>query len=218
VKYVLEGSARRATDRVRINAQLIDARAGGHIWADRFDRDLADVFAAQDEVIGKIVEALVGKLVAAGLKERYRPANLEAYDLCLRGRAAWAQSPEAGAEAIPLFERAIALDPNYADASRWLAISQNIAWSHLNRPMEPLRQLSMASANRAVELDPDEARSHSILGYILLWERRWDESAKEFEISLRLNPKMPRFGQISGPEIFEGRGAEAINASRKHCA
>ena len=128
VKYVLEGSARRVADRVRINAQLIDAAAGGHIWADRFDRDLADIFAAQDEVIGKIVEALVGKLTAANLKERYRPANLEAYDLCLRGRAEWAHSTEAGVAAIPLFERAIALDPNYADAYRWLAISQNQAW------------------------------------------------------------------------------------------
>ena len=128
VKYVLEGSARRAADRVRINAQLIDAAAGGHIWADRFDRDLADIFAAQDEVVGKIVEALVGKLAAASLKERYRPTNLEAYDLCLRGRAEWAHSPEAGVEAIPLFERAIALDPNYADAYRWLAVSQCEAW------------------------------------------------------------------------------------------
>src|SRR5258708_32572301 len=70
VIYVLEGSARRAAERVRINAQLIDARAGGHIWADRFDRDLADIFAVQDEVIGEIVEALVGKLTAASLKER----------------------------------------------------------------------------------------------------------------------------------------------------
>src|SRR5206468_2396841 len=91
VKYVLEGSARRAGGRVRINAQLIDAAAGGHIWADRFDRDLADIFAVQDEVIGKIVEALVGKLTASNLKERYRPASLEAYDFCLRGRAEWAR-------------------------------------------------------------------------------------------------------------------------------
>src|SRR5206468_10016925 len=154
VKYVLEGSARRAVDRVRINAQLIDARAGGHIWADRFDRDLADIFAAQDEVIGKIVEALVGKLIASNLKERYRPASLEAYDLCLRGRAEWAHSLEAGVEAIPLFERAIALDPNYADAYRWLALGQCVGWLHMNRPMDPFRQLSMASAKKAVDLDP----------------------------------------------------------------
>jgi adenylate cyclase len=187
VKYVLEGSARRAADRVRINAQLIDARAGGHIWADRFDRDLADIFVAQDEVIGKIVEALVGKLVAAGLKERYRPAKLEAYDLCLRGRDAWAHSSEAGVESIPLFERAIALDPNYAEAYRWLAFSQNHAWAPMNRP-DHFRQQSVASARKAVELDPEGSGSHLALAFMLLYERRWDESDKEFEISLRLNP------------------------------
>ncbi len=211
VKYVLEGSARRAGDRVRINAQLIDARAGGHIWADRFDRDLADVFAAQDEVIGKIVEALVGKLTAAGLKERYRPASLEAYDLVLRGRAEWAHSAEAGVEAIPLFERAIALDPNYADAYRWLAYSQCEAWAYLNRPMQPLRQQSMASARRAVELDPDGYGSHGALGYVLLHERRWDEAAKEFETSLRLNPNgAEAWVDFAILKTFEGRSVEAI--------
>ena len=216
VKYVLEGSARRAVDRVRINAQLIDARAGGHIWADRFDRDLADIFAAQDEVIGKIVEALVGKLAAASLKERYRPANLEAYDLCLRGRAEWAHSSEAGVEAIPLFERAIALDPNYADALRWLALSQNHAWAYLNRPMDPLRQQSMASAKRAVELDPEDSGAHWVLAYVLLFERRWDESAKEFEISLRLNPNdADAWSDFAELKCFDGRGVEAIACSQK---
>ena len=211
VKYVLEGSARRAADRVRINAQLIDARAGGHIWADRFDRDLADIFAVQDEVIAKIVEALVGKLSAAGLKERYRPTSMEAYDLCLRGRAEWAHSPEAGVEAIPLFERAIALDPNYADAHRWLAVSQSMAWAFMNRPMDPFRQLSVASAKRAVELDPDDSGSHEALAFVLLFERRWDESTKEYEISLRLNPNdadaWASFGDL---KYHEGRGVEAI--------
>jgi TolB-like protein/class 3 adenylate cyclase/Tfp pilus assembly protein PilF len=211
VKYVLEGSARRAGDRVRINAQLIDAAAGGHIWADRFDRDLADIFAAQDEVIGKIVEALVGKLTAVGLKERYRPASLEAYDLVLRGRAEWAHSAEAGVEAIPLFEQATALDPNYADAYRWLAYSQCEAWAYLNRPMEPLRQQSMASARRAVELDPDGYGSHGALGYVLLHERRWDEAAKEFEISLRLNPNgAEAWVDFAILKTFEGRSVEAI--------
>ena len=216
VKYVLEGSARRVADRVRINAQLIDAAAGGHIWADRFDRDLADIFAAVDEVIGKIVEALVGKLAAASLKERYRPASLEAYDLCLRGRAEWVHSSEAGVEAIPLFERAIALDPSYAEAYRWLAISQNHAWSHLSRPMEPFRQLSMVSAKRAVELDPNDSGTHWVLAYVLLFERRWDESAKEFEISLRLNPNdADVWAEFAELKSFEGRGVEAIACAQK---
>ncbi len=216
VKYVLEGSARRVANRVRINAQLIDAGAGGHIWADRFDRDLADIFAVQDEVIGKIVEALVGKLTAANLKERYRPASLEAYDLCLRGRAAWAHSREAGVEAIPLFERAIALDPNYSDAYIWLAFSQNHAWAFMNRPMDPLRQLSMASAKRAVELDPDDSASHSALAFMLLFERRWEESAKEYEISLRLNPNdAEAWATFADLKYHEGRGVEAIACVEK---
>jgi adenylate cyclase len=216
VKYVLEGSARRVAVRVRINAQLIDARAGGHIWADRFDGDLADIFAAQDEVIGKIVEALVGKLTAASLKERYRPANLEAYDLCLRGRAEWAHSPEAGVEAIPLFERAIALDPNYAEAHRFLAYSQNHAWAFMNRPMEHFRQLSMASAKRAVELDPDDSGSHMALANMLLFERRWEESAKEFDTSLRLNPNdADAWSTLALLKVYEGRGVEAIACVEK---
>jgi TolB-like protein len=216
VKYVLEGSARRAADRVRINAQLIEANAGGHIWADRFDRDLADIFATLDEVIGKIVEALVGKLVAAGLKERYRPANLEAYDLCLRGRAAWAHSTEAGVEAIPLFEQAIALDPHYAEAYRFLAANQTNAWVYMNRPMVPFRQQSMASASKAVELDPDDSGSHWVLAYVLLLERRWDESAKEFEISLRLNPNdADVWAEFAELKAFEGCGVEAIACGQK---
>ena len=216
VKYVLEGSARRAGGRVRINAQLIDAAAGGHIWADRFDRDLADIFTAQDEVIGKIVEALVGKLTAASLKERYRPANLEAYDLCLRGRAAFARSMEEGVEAIPLFERAIALDPNYAEAYCWLATMQNNAWAYMNYPMDPFRQQSMASAEKAVELDPDDSFSHSVLAFMLLYERRWDEFAKEFEISLRLNPNdATAWTDLSELKIYQGRGAEAIACAEK---
>ncbi|MES0073342.1 adenylate/guanylate cyclase domain-containing protein [Mesorhizobium sp. M0058] len=216
VKYVLEGSARRLADRVRINAQLIDAPAGGHIWADRFDRDLADIFAAQDEVVGKIVEALAGKLATTNLKERYRPTNLKAYDLYLRGRAEWAHSTEAGVAAIPLFERAIALDPNYADAYRWLAISQCEAWVFRNYPMNPLRQQSMASARKAIELDPENSGTHWVLAFILLIERQWDESAKECEISLRLNPNdadaWANFGNL---KIYEGRGVEAIACMEK---
>lgn len=216
VKYVLEGSARRVGDRMRINAQLIDARAGGHIWADRFDRDLTDIFAAVDEVTGKIVEALVGKLTAAGLKERYRPTSMEAYDLCLRGRAEWAHSPEAGVKAIPLFERAIALDPSYAEAYRWLALSQNTAWAYMNHPLDPLRQLSLASAKKAVELDPDDSSSRSMLAFMLLFQRRWDESAKEFEISLRLNPNdADAWDQLAGLKGLEGRGVEAIACVEK---
>jgi adenylate cyclase len=216
VKYVLEGSARRAARRVRINAQLIDAVVAGHVWADRFDRDLADIFAAQDEVIGKIVQALVGKLTATRLQERYRPASLEAYDFCLRGRAEWAHSGEAGVEAIPLFERAISLDPSYAEAYRWLALGQCVAWLHMNRPMDPLRAHAIISARKAVELDPEDSGAHWILAFVLLYERLWDESIKEFEISLRLNPnEADAWSNLSDLKVMEGRGEEAVACVEK---
>src|SRR5262249_43391259 len=109
VRYLLEGSARRAKGRVRINVQLIDAIGGGHLWAERFDRSLEDVFAVQDEVTGKIVEALIGRLRAAP-PGRKRPASLEAYDLCVRARRLSGISRQSAHEARVLLERAISLD------------------------------------------------------------------------------------------------------------
>jgi TolB-like protein len=216
VQYVLEGSARRVAGHVRINAQLIDAATGGHIWAERFDRDLADIFAVQDEVIGKIVEALVGKLTAAGLRERYRPASLEAYDLCVRGRVQWVYSTEAGVEASPLFERAIALDPNYAEAYRWLALAQSIGWLHMNRPMDPFRRLSLESAKKAVALDPDDSGTHWVLAFVLLYERLWEDSEREYETALRLNPNdADAWSNLADLKVMEGRGAEAVACVEK---
>ena len=93
VKYILEGSARRSDKRLRINVQLIDAAEGGnHVWAERFDRDLADIFAVQDEVTRRVVEAITGKLAASSITARYHPTNLEAYDLCVRARNLWSLS------------------------------------------------------------------------------------------------------------------------------
>ena len=218
VRYILEGSARRAASRIRINAQLIDAReGGGHLWAERFDRDLADVFAVQDEVIAKIVEALIGKLTVASLPERYRPASLEAYDLCVRGRAQYEHNnPQSFVDAIQLFDRATALDPNYAEAYRWLALGQSFGWLHMGLPMEPFRRQSIESAKRAVALDPQDSGTHWVLAFVLLYERLWEDSSKEFELALRINPNDPdAWSNLADLRVMEGRGAEAVACVEK---
>jgi TolB-like protein len=147
VRHLLEGSARRAAGRVRINAQLIDAVGGDHLWAERFDRGLEDIFAVQDEVTGKIVEALVGRLT--NQPARSRPTNMAAYDLCVRARSLSLQTALAAREAIFLLERAIALDPEYAEAHRWLALNLWLGWEFWDRPMDSNRALALAEAQRS---------------------------------------------------------------------
>src|SRR5262249_55827128 len=152
VRYVLEGSARRAAERVRINVQLVDATDGGLLWAERFDRSLDDVFKVQDEVTTKIVEALVGRLKATQLPDRKKPKNLEPYDLSVRGRALLFQSTVAVGEARLMFERAIVLDPEFAEPHRWLAISWTSAWLYASEPMKTNRRRAFESAQKALAL------------------------------------------------------------------
>src|SRR5262245_428020 len=151
VRYILEGSARRAAGRIRINAQLIDAReGGGHLWAERFDRDLADVFAVQDEVVARIVEALVGKLAVSKLQERKLRESMEADDLCVRGRVLYQRTmAEEGKEARELFRRAIALDPDYAEAHARLAMAHWMGWVNWFEPEDPHRRSALEIAQRA---------------------------------------------------------------------
>ena len=159
VKYILEGSARRSVQRLRINVQLIDAAGGGnHVWAERFDRDLADIFVVQDEIARRVVEAIAGKLAAFPVVERYRPSNLEAYDLCVRARTLWAQDRASTQTVQSLLEHAIALDPGYCEAHWRLAMAHIHNWLHWGEPEEPNRPNAIAHARRAVELDPNDFR------------------------------------------------------------
>ncbi len=210
VRYLLEGSARRAAGRIRINAQLIDARDGGHLWAERFDRSLDDIFVVQDEVTAKIVEALVGRLATIP-PSRNRPANLEAYDLCVRSRSLLAGSPQTSREARVLLERAIALDPGYAEAHRWLAFNHWFAWIHWGEPMEPNRALAVELAQRATALDPNDAGARWIPGSILVFERRWPEAEAAFKSALRLDPNhADAWAMMSNLTVYQGRPSEAV--------
>jgi adenylate cyclase len=189
VKYILEGSARRSVQRLRINVQLIDAAGGGnHVWAERFDRDLADIFVVQDEIARRVVEAIAGKLAALPVVERYRPSNLEAYDLCVRARTLWAQDSASTQTGQSLLEHAIALDPGYCEAHWRLAMAHIHNWLHWGEPEEPNRPNAIAHAQRAVELDPNDSGAHSASGFALTYERRWDEAEVHYETAIRLNP------------------------------
>lgn len=189
VRYLLEGSARRAANRIRINVQLIDAAEGGHLWADRFDRDSADVFAVQDEITKHIVEALVGHLMPLPVPKR--PANLDAYDLCVRGRKLLSATVGLRAplrEGISWLERAIALDPSYAEAHRWLAFGLWTSWVNYNEPMDLIRARAVEAAERAVELDPNDSSNYCVLALVLSYERRWQECERALKRGLELNP------------------------------
>jgi len=209
VRYLVEGSARLAAGRVRISVQLIDALGGDHLWAERFDRSLQDVFAVQDEVTGKIVEALVGRLSPP--PARNRPANLEVYELCVRGRVLFGESPALAREARLLLRRAIGLDPGYAEAHRWLAVNLWEAWTNWDEPMKPNRDMSVELAEKAVALDPNDAGNHWVFGHVLGYERRWPESDAEFAAAFRLNPNIAdAWAMQSDLIVMSGRLADAV--------
>lgn len=209
VRYVLEGSARRAMGRVRINAQLIDALAGGHLWAERFDRTVEDVFELQDEVNAKIVEALVGRLTIP--TPRNRPKNFEAYDLCVRARLLTEESPQTEREAYMLLQRAVKLEPSYAEALGLLAYNRWLAWTHFGEPEDPNRKMATTSAQKAVELDPNDAGCRYVLGTILAYERRWEESEAAFAKALELDPNhADTWAAISDISVLDGRVADGL--------
>ncbi|SFH18371.1 adenylate cyclase [Ensifer sp. OV372] len=209
VRYVLEGSARRAMGRVRINAQLIDALGGQHLWADRFDRTVEDVFELQDEVNAKIVEALIGRLTIP--TQRNRPKNFEAYDLCVRARLLTEESPQTAREAYVLLQRAVELEPSYAEALGLLAYNRWLAWTHFGEPEDPNRQMAVTFAQKAVDLDPNDAGCRYVLGTILAYERRWEESEAAFAKALDLDPNhADTWAAMSDMSVLDGRVADGL--------
>ena len=210
VRHLVEGSARRSGDRVRISVQLIDAIGGAGLWAERFDSRLEDIFAVQDEVTGKTVEALLGRLVPQP-PPRQRPTSMEAYELCVRGRTLLGRSPEAGREAIVLLRQAIALDPDYAEAHRWLAMHLWAAWVHWGEPEKPNRRLAVAAAERAAASDPNDAGCHWVLGHVLVYERRFAESDEAFALALQLDPNdADAWAIIGAASVYRGDPAAGI--------
>ncbi len=214
VRYLLEGSARRAAGRVRINAQLVDAVSGDHLWAERFDRSLDDIFAVQDEVTGKIVEALLGRLRAA--PPRNRPRSIEAYDLCVRARKLMDDTPQMAQEAHLMLTRAVSLDPQYAEAYRWLAMNHWMGWVHSGGPAETSRRVALELARKAVAIDANDAGSRWVLAYLLAYDHRFAEADAEFAKAIALDPnEADTWAALSDIAVLAGQVEEGLEHIRK---
>lgn len=191
VRYVLEGSVRRSGDRVRITAQLNDAATGSHIWAERYDRDLTDVFAVQDEITDAIVAAIEPQIYAAeNFRSRRKPPNsVDAWDLVMRALSHhWRVTRPDSVAALALLERAIAIDPNYGQALALVATNHmfgvHLGWTDLAVAAPAAEQAALA----AIAADSEDAWAHTALGSVYFSTRRLDHSIAEFELALQLNP------------------------------
>jgi adenylate cyclase len=219
VRYVLEGSVRKADKRVRITAQLVDASTGGHLWAERYDRDLKDIFALQDEVTRKIVSALAVKLTEDEGNRIVRKGtdSLEAYDYTLRGQ--WYLSvitKEANDRAREMFEKAAALDPSYALAysllGRTYLVEWTLGWSQKLQSLEQAYEF----AQKTVSLDDLLPWGHGLLGEVYLWKKRHDQAIAELEKASNLDPNnadmLTGLGEVLS---WSGRPEEAIVLVKK---
>ncbi len=215
VRHVLEGSVRKSGSRIRITAQLIDATTGGHVWAERFDRNLTDIFDVQDDVTAHIVSALSVNLTSGEIRRMAtaRTDNQEAYDCYLKGRELWRKGDrQANAEALKVLERAVRLDPGFVPAHAVLAIV------HLNEVIndwspspEASRQSSFACATRAVALDDTNADAHFAMAVVTLWLRRHEEALRHVERAIALDPSHSDARLALGVILdYAGRSEEAL--------
>ncbi|HWT31702.1 MAG TPA: adenylate/guanylate cyclase domain-containing protein [Propylenella sp.] len=220
VDYVVEGSVRKAADRVRVTVQLIDADTDTHVWAERYDRELADIFAIQDEVTANIVATLRGRVEAATQEraKRKRTENMAAYEYVLTGKVLhhWS-AREANAEALRMLDRAIELDPNYAHAHAWKACVIGQSWLHKwcdddAAAVENIRQ----ELQTALALDDNDADVHRILAALNVNFDNLDKAVYHQERALQLNPNNDLIVVQQGELLtWLGRPEEGIDWIRK---
>ena len=190
VGYVVEGSVRKSGDRVRVTAQLNDVATGSHIWAEHYDRSLADVFAVQDEITEAIVAAIEPQLYAAEnfRAKRKPPDSMDAWDLVMRALSHyWRVTRQDNVVAQALLEKAISIDSDYGQALGVLATSHTFS-AHMGwEDMETAVPIAERAALAAIRADSEDPWAHHALGCVYLFTRRFEDSLAEFELALRLN-------------------------------
>jgi adenylate cyclase len=225
VRYVLEGSVRKAGNRLRITAQLVEAETGNHLWAERYDRVLMDVFAIQDEAARTIAAMLTAHVNKAEVERTLLkpPLSWEAYDYYMRAAntftSYWSSyEVEEVYEARRLLERSISLDPKYARAYAMLSNTHTTVWAqpldgdYLN-PAALVRACELAS--KAVRLDPGLPQAHALLGMALNWMHQHDASLEAFEKAIALNPNYTDW-RFASALVLAGEPTRAIRAVEAH--
>jgi adenylate cyclase len=215
VRHVLEGSVRKSGMRMRINVQLIDAESGGHVWAERYDRDLEDIFLVQDEVTRQVVRALEVTLTGGekARREELGKVNGEAYDCLIRARSCMLQfTPAAALEARAMLERARDVDPGLVRTYAYLAVLHCVEYANAwnGRTADDLQE-ALALACRARDVDPSAAVAQHALGMVLMWLRRLDEAEPAARRATELDPNFSEAHAALGNVLhFAGQHEPAL--------
>ncbi|MEE8226339.1 MAG: tetratricopeptide repeat protein [Kiloniellales bacterium] len=214
VRYILEGSVRKAGNRVRITAQLVDAMSGAHHWAQSYDRDLTDIFELQDEITQSVCAAIEPKLVAAEAirSEKRSAGDLDAWDLVMRALAHfWKMTTAQSETAIQMLREAVERHPDYGPAHSMLAfallVSGHVGWISESQDEAYAAEL----AHRAAEIDDEDPWAHLALGYVAFAARQTDEATRQCLRAVDLNPNFATgYGYLGWTLVFDGQSDEAI--------
>lgn len=212
VRYVIEGSVRKVGTRVRVTAQLIDTETGSHLWADRYDRSLDDIFAVQDEVVEQVTWRVAGKVSQTEITSATRRStkNVDAYDLYLTALAhIYRMTGEDGAKAVALLERAIELDPKFGRAYSALARAHMVVGAATDS-FEHF-QLGIASGTKAIELDDADESTHADIGHLYNVVLRPDEAKFHLDRAIALNPNNPMTVYLAAyDKLYRGQHEDAL--------
>jgi adenylate cyclase len=219
VKYLLEGSVEKAGGQVRITAQLVDATTGEDLWAEQYERPLRDIFVLQDEVVGRIVTTLKLQLTLEerGILVRKQTDNPEAYDDFLRGdEHFWALTKQGNAQAREMFEKAVELDPKYADAYVALGFAHLVdyvlQWTSDSHALDQAFQM----AQKAVALDDSLPLAHALLGRLYVYRWQYDQAIAECQRAVELGPGSARaYDMLAQTLARSGAPAESIAPAEK---